>query len=91
MTNLVYSGRGDASDDSDEIEEAAPKTEGKSEFQWVQLYMGLNKLLMCLGYEKQITLETAPDESDPKVFSLDSIILSQVLQSREPQVLSHLL
>ena len=53
--------------------------------------MGLNKLLMCLGYEKQITLETAPDESDPKVFSLDSIILSQVLQSREPQVLSHLL
>ncbi len=84
----AQSSRTDRSDSSQNS--AEPKTEPKTELKWVIVYQTLHKMLATLGYEKEIQLESFEYEA-VATFSLDKLVLREILESRDPQIIRHLL
>lgn len=74
--------------------EEKDEPEQKTELKWVMVYQILHRLLQLIGYEGRVPLDSpgsdASDECD-RYFSLDEIVMKEVLLGRDPQVIRHLL
>ena len=66
--------------------------EPEVELKWVTVYQVLYKALASIGYEGVIKLHPTVSESDEiKKFSLDEIVMKEVMVQSEPKVIRHLL
>lgn len=63
----------------------------KLELRWVIVYQILYKLLSYIGYNGEVILDKSDDDSAPRCFSLDEIIMKELIDSRDPQVIRHFL
>jgi len=57
------------------------------------VYQVLQEILNLLGYHGEMRIEKGDSGNgdDIKTFSLDSLMMREVLESRDPQVIRHLL
>ena len=72
------------------VEEQTKPEEVRPELKWVTIYQVLYRLLSSIGYEGKVVLQ-GPGVAGGAVFSLDAIVMNEILQHKDPQILRHLL
>ena len=55
------------------------------------VYNTLHKMLGLLGYQGEVTLFPNDDDDEAPKFSLDKLVLKELLEGKDPQIIRHLL